>query len=122
MAEHENRPKQDIGQDEAYIVNLKELVENTKDVRGRNRIYADAILQSVVLGCQNLTTTMGSINQSIAALAQTGATAAGKTKENMIGINETDHLVKQILNSPWAEFAKVFATAITSEVARKDED
>jgi hypothetical protein len=115
MAEGENRKKQDIGQDEAYIVNLKQAVENAQDVAGRNRIYFDAL-------ALNLVTSMGAINSQIVRSVEQGASTSGKNAENLIGINETDHVAAQILNSPYAEAIKAFVVALTAETAKpKDE-
>ena len=55
MAEHENRPRQDVGQDEAYVVNLKRLIEDALTVSAeiaatgvesikRNRAIVDKIV------------------------------------------------------------------------------
>ena len=107
MAETEGRAKQDIGQDEAYIVNLKQAVENAQDIAGRNRILFDAM-------AINMSVCMGLINKSVAQMAQQGATAAGKTAENIIGVNETDQAVREILNSPWAEAMKTLAVAVAN--------
>jgi hypothetical protein len=112
MAETEKRKAQDIGQDEAYIVNLKDVVENTKDTRGRSRVYFDA------LAC-NLVVSMGAINSQIARMVTQGATAYGKTAENIIGVNETDHVVSQILNSPWAEALKTIVVEVMAETQKK---
>lgn len=113
MAETEYREKQDIGADEAYTVNLKDVVESTKDLRGRSRIYFDA------MAC-NLVATMGAINSQIVRCVQTGQTLSGKTGENIIGVNETDHIVGQILNSPWAEAFKTIVTAAVAQAQKQD--
>lgn len=112
MAETEEREKQDIGQDEAYVVNLKDVVESTKDLRGRSRVYFDA------MAC-NLVTSMGAINSQIVRCVQQGQTVTGKTGENIIGINETDQAVQKIINSPWAEALKTLMTAAVAQAQAK---
>jgi len=120
MAETEGRAKQDIGQDEAYIVNLKKIVEEAQDISGRNRIYFDAIAQSIISSAQNLSVSMGAINSQIVAMVKQGVTVTTKQDENITGVNETDHIVGQILNSPWAEAMKtLMAQVMTAESDKK---
>ena len=114
MAETENRAKQDIGQDEAYIVNLKQLLENAADIAGRNRVLFDAMATNMVIS-------MGAINAQIARSVEQGATTSGKNAENIIGVNETDYAARDIINSPWAEAMKTIMTTVMSEsVTSKD--
>jgi hypothetical protein len=108
MAEHENRPKQDIGQDEAYICDLKEVVSAERDAAGRNRIFFDAIAANTVAS-------IAAINSQIVQTVKQSTVTAGKNDENVIGINETDHVAAQILNSPWAEALKTIMTAAVAE-------
>jgi len=108
MAEAETREKQDIGQDEAYIVNLKQLVENAADIAGRNRVLFDAMATNMVVS-------MGAINAQIARSVEQGATTSGKNAENIIGINETDYAARDIINSPWAEAMKAIVTAAVAQ-------
>jgi hypothetical protein len=108
MAEHENRPRQDIGADEAYTINLKETIAAEKNNAGKDRLLFDAMATNMVVS-------MGAINQSIVRLCQSGSTASGKTAENIIGVNETDHVVRQIINSPWAEAMKTLMVAVMAE-------
>lgn len=112
MAETEGRSKQDIGQDEAYIVNLKQAVENAQDVAGRNRVMFDAMATNMIVS-------MGAINAQIVRQVEQGATTSGKNAENTIGVNETDHVVGQILNSPWAEALKTIMTTAVAEAETK---
>jgi hypothetical protein len=112
MAETENRKPQDIGQDEAYIVNLKQAVENAQDVAGRNRVLFDAL-------ATNMVATLGAINAQILAHVKQGVTVTAKQDENTIGINETDHVAAQILNSPWAEALKAIMTTAVAEAQKQ---
>lgn len=111
MAETEGRKPQDIGQDEAYIVNLKQAVENAQDISGRNRVLFDAMAMNMVVS-------MGAINSQIVRQVEQGGTTSGKNAENVIGVNETDHVVGQILNSPWAEALKTIMTAAVAEAKK----
>jgi len=113
VAETEERKNQDIGQDEAYIVNLKEVIASEKDVAGRSRIYFDALAAQVVQQNANLTATISSINSSIALAAQ-------KQVENVLGVNATDFAERDIINSPWAEAMKTLMTQVMTEIAKKD--
>ena len=119
MAEGEERVKQDIGQDEAYIVNLKQAVENAQDVAGRNRVYFDALAQTIVLGAQNMTTSLGAVNQLVVATLKQALTTTGKQDEQITGVNMTDVMEREIANSPFAELAKVLATAVVAEMDKK---
>jgi hypothetical protein len=112
MAETEKRRHQDIGQDEAYVVNLKDVVEATKDLRGRSRLYFDAM-------AGNMVATMAAINSEIVRCVTAGQTVSEKTAENTIGVNETDQAVRQIINSPWAEALKMLMTAAVAEAQTK---
>ncbi|MHC4372160.1 MAG: hypothetical protein ACYSW8_31530, partial [Planctomycetota bacterium] len=105
MAETEGRRAQDIGQDEAYTVDLKEVVSAERDTAGRNRVLFDA------LAC-NVVTSIAAINAQIVRQVEQGATTSGKNAENTIGVNETDHVVGQILNSPWAEAMKTLMVEV----------
>lgn len=107
MAERSGRKAQDIGQDEAYIVNLKESVEGAKDIAGRNRVMFDTMAINMIVS-------MGAINSQITRMVVQGATVTEKTAENIVGINETDHLVAQILNSPYGEAMKAIVTAFVA--------
>ena len=111
MAETEGRSKQDIGQDEAYVVNLKQAVENAADLAGRSRVLFDAL-------AVNMVATMGAINAQIARSVEQGATTSGKNAENIIGVNETDYAARDIINSPWAEAMKTIATAAVAEALK----
>ena len=114
MAEEETRKKQDIGQDEAYIVNLKQAVENAQDVAGRNRVMFDAMAMNMVVS-------MGAINSQIVRQVEQGSTTSGKNAENTIGVNETDHVVAQILNSPWAEAMKTLMAQVIAASTKESE-
>ncbi|MFW9894043.1 MAG: hypothetical protein ACFFFO_17700 [Candidatus Thorarchaeota archaeon] len=116
MAETEDRAKQDIGADEAYIVNLKKVVEDAHDVSGRNRIYFDALAQTIVLGAQNATVSSNAINQLIVAAVKQGLTTTGKQDEQITGVNMTDIMEKAIANSPFEELAKAIATAVVGKM------
>jgi len=105
MAEGQGRKKQDIGADEAYTVNLKQAVENAQDVAGRNRILFDS------LAC-NLVTSIGAINNAIVNSVNQTVTSAGKTQENITGVNETDYAARDIINSPWAEAIKTLVVDV----------
>ena len=108
MAETEGRRNQDIGQDEAYIVNLKQAVENAQDIAGRNRVMFDAMAMNMVVS-------MGSINAQIARCVEQGMTTSGKNAENTIGVNETDYAARDIINSPWAEAMKTLMVQVMAE-------
>jgi len=108
MAETESRRAQDIGQDEAYVVNLKQAVENAQDAAGRNRVMFDA------LGC-NLVATVAAINSQIVRQVEQGSTTSGKNAENTIGVNETDYAARDIINSPWAEAIKTLLVEIVAK-------
>ena len=105
MAETEERKYQDIGQDEAYVVNLKETVAAEKDIAGRNRVFFDALMSQTVALNANMTATLASINHSIALSAQ-------KQAENVTGVNMTDVMEKMIAGSPYEDFAKAVASAV----------
>ena len=108
MAETEGRAKQDIGQDEAYTVNLKALVENAADIAGRNRLLFDGMALNMVVS-------LGAINSQIVRSIEQGATTSGKNAENTIGVNETDYAARDIINSPWAEAMKTIVTAAVAQ-------
>ena len=108
MAEGEDRAKQDIGQDEAYIVNLKQAVENAQDIAGRNRVMFDAMAMNMIVS-------MGSINSQMVRQVEQGATTSGKNAENTIGVNETDYAARDIINSPWAEAMKTLMVQVMAE-------
>ena len=122
MAETENRAKQDIGQDEAYTVNLKETVADEKDYRGRSRGYFDHGMQSILAArdalLTNFVTSTNAINQQIVRQVEQGATTSGKNAENTIGVNETDYAARDIINSPWAEALKAIMTAAVAEAQK----
>lgn len=105
MAESEDRVRQDIGQDEAYIVNLKALVEQAQDNSGRSRVYFDAL-------ASNMVTTIASINHSISLAVQ-------KQTENVTCVNATDFAERDIINSPWAEAMKTLMTQVMTEISKK---
>lgn len=105
MAETEDRNKQDIGQDEAYTVNLKATVENAADIAGRNRVLFDAM-------ATNMVTSLSAINAQIVRSVEQGATTSGKNAENIIGVNETDYAARDIINSPWAEAMKTLMVEV----------
>jgi len=111
MAEEETRAKQDIGQDEAYIVNLKQLVENAADIAGRNRVMFDALATNMIVS-------LGAMNAQIVRQVEQGATTSGKNAENTIGVNETDYAARDIINSPWAEALKAIMTAAVAEAQK----
>ena len=112
MAETEGRRNQDIGQDEAYIVNLKQAVENAQDIAGRNRVMFDAMAMNMIVS-------IGAINGQIVRQVEQGATTSGKNAENTIGVNETDHVVGQILSSPWAEAMKTLMVEVMKAAPAK---
>jgi hypothetical protein len=119
MAEGEAREKQDIGADEANSINMKMVVADEKDCAGRTRSYYDMamvnLLQAQAGLSSNFAVSMGALNQQTVALIKQGLTTSGKNDENIIGVNETDHIVGQILKSPWGEAMKTIATG---EVAK----
>ena len=115
MAEQEDRARQDIGQDEAYIVNLKRIVEQSGDNDGRNRLWFDMIMG-------NAAATMAGMNAQMLRQVEQGTTTSGKNAENTIGLNETDHLAAQVLSSPWAEAMKVLLTQITAASTKQAEE
>jgi len=120
MAETEGRAKQDIGQDEAYIVNLKKVVELAADRDDRNRLWFDMIISQAVALNNNMTTAISGINSQMLGMVKQSRVPADKTAENTIGVNETDHIVGQILNSPWAEAMKtLMAQVMTAESDKK---
>jgi len=105
MAETEERKNQDIGQDEAYVVNLKETVAAEKDAAGRSRVYFDAL-------AANMVATIASINHSISLAVQ-------KQTENVTCVNSTDFAERDIINSPWAEAMKTLMTQVMTEISKK---
>jgi len=105
MAETEGRKKQDIGQDEAYIVNLKQAVENAQDIAGRNRVLFDSLATNMVVS-------LAAINSQIVRQVEQGGTTSGKNAENIIGVNETDYAARDIINSPWAEAMKTLMVEV----------
>lgn len=110
MPEPEKR-KIDLGQQDAYADNLKQIVAAEKDVSGRSRIYFDAL-------AANLIVSANAINAQIVSMVKQGVTTTTKQDENIIGVNETDAFVAQILKSPWAEAMKAIATqALAAEQA-----
>jgi hypothetical protein len=111
MAETEDRKRQDIGQDEAYAVNLKETVAAEKDVRGRSRVMFDALATNMIVS-------LGAINSQIVRGVTQGQTAAEKGAENITGVNETDYAARDIINSPWAEALK---TIVVEAMASKED-
>lgn len=111
MAEFEDRRKQDIGQDEAYTVNLKKEIASESDVFGRNRIMFDTIAANMIVS-------MGAINSQIVRCVEQGQTTSGKNAENTIGVNETDYAARDIINSPWAEALKTILVDVLA--ATKD--
>ena len=111
MAEGEDRVKQDIGQDEAYVVNLKQAVENAADIAGRNRVLFDAL-------ATNLVASIAAINSQIVANVKQGVTVTSKQDENTIGVNETDYAARDIINSPWAEAMKTIVTAAVANAQK----
>jgi len=118
MAETEDRKAQDIGQDEAYTVNLKETVAAEKDFAGRSRSYYDVGMQNLLTAqmmmMANFGTATSAINQQIVALVKQGLTTTGKQDENITGVNMTDVMEKSIANSPFAELAKTIAAAVVA--------
>ena len=112
MAETEERAKQDIGQDEAMAINLKESVGTEKDYKDRCRNYADSVMSQIIKLGENTTATLASINSSIALAAQ-------KQVENVTGVNTTDLVEGQILKSPFAEAIKAVVTAAVAEAMSK---
>ena len=111
MAEGEDRVKQDIGQDEAYVVNLKQAVGNAADIAGRNRVLFDAL-------ATNLVASIAAINSQIVANVKQGVTVTSKQDENTIGVNETDYAARDIINSPWAEAMKTIVTAAVANAQK----
>lgn len=112
MAEYEERRRQDIGQDEAYTVNLKKELASESDVAGRNRIMYDTIAANMIVS-------MGAINEAIVKGVQQGQTNLGKIGENVVGVNETDYAARDIINSPWAEALK---TIVVEALAAKKKE
>ncbi|MHC4728263.1 MAG: hypothetical protein ACYS17_13665 [Planctomycetota bacterium] len=102
----------DIGQAEAYTVNLKKEVASESDIAGRSRVVFDAM-------AINMATSFAAINATIVQTVKQSVVTAGKNDENVIGINETDAYAANILNSPWAEAMKSIALAVVSEATQK---
>jgi hypothetical protein len=121
MAETEGREKQDIGQDEAYIVNLKKIVELAADRDDRNRLWFDVIISQAVALNNNMTTAISGINSQMLGMVKQSRVPADKTAENIIGVNETDHIVGQILNSPWAEAMKTLMSQVIAASTKQSE-
>ncbi|MHC4335901.1 MAG: hypothetical protein ACYSUP_18815 [Planctomycetota bacterium] len=109
----------DTGEDQAGKINMKMVVADEKDVAGRTRSYYDNGMQQLLEVqsglSKNFGVSMAALNNLIVATCKQGVVASAKQDENITGINETDHVAGQILNSPWAELAKTIAVAVVAE-------
>ena len=110
-----NESVADVGQNEAEAVNLKMVVANESDIAGRNRILFDAMAVPMA-------TAIGGMCSQMLGMVKQSRVPADKTAENTVGINETDHIVAAILNSPFAEFAKTLSTQIVAASTKQAEE
>jgi len=96
MAESEKRKRQDIGQDEAWTANLKNIFAGELDESGRDRLMFQ-------LMAANTVATLASINNSIAKGCQQLVESEAVKTDRVWNVDEQGYTAEKILGQPFVE-------------------
>ena len=125
MAETEERKAQDIGQDEAWVANIKKIFEGEMNETARNRLIFELMAGNVM---SNIVTTVSSINSAIAntvnSVSKYGDMAlkqAVQTEQvgmdRIWNVDEQGYTVEKILRAPfWQDLVQAIAVAVATQL------
>jgi len=119
MAETEARDAQDIGSDEAYTCNLKNILDTHFNITAKS--LEQQAVELAAINTQSRTE-LAAINQitishlkDMAMLTHQGAAVA---QDRVWNVDEQAHIVGQILNSPFGEAIKAAVAAATTDAQK----
>jgi len=135
MAETEERKAQDIGQDEAWVTNLKRLVEDALSVSAevaatgvesikRNRAIVDKIIsdaQQFDNARQNIANqALQNAVESANMVSKQAVRHSDLAIDRQWNVDEQGYTVEKILRAPfWQDLVQAVAVAVASEMGKK---
>lgn len=130
MAEKEEKESQDVGQDKAWVANLKKIFEGEMNETARNRLIFELMAGNVM---SNLTSTISSINSAMANTVNSVSKYCDLAMKQCIeheklgtdrqwNVDEQGYTVEKILRAPfWQDLAQAIAVAVASALKPESE-